>query len=59
MRAATSHGVPNIASSNATVSGMLRTTGRHSPRLALTPGATLSTIRPRTSRHRNRIAQNA
>jgi hypothetical protein len=59
MSAAIKRGVPDIAPSNAPVSGMLSTTGRRSPRLALTPGDTLSTFTPSTSRHRNRIARNA
>ena len=59
MSAAIRRGVPDIAPSNAMVSGMLRTTGRRSPRLALTPGDRLSTSTPSTSRQRNRMAQNA
>ena len=47
-------GVPDIAPNNATVSGMLSTTGRCSPRLALTPGDTPSTFTPSTSGPRRR-----
>ncbi len=59
MSAAIRRGVPDIAFNNAIVSGMLSTTGRRCPRLAFTLGERPSTFTPSTSRHRNRIAQNA
>jgi|CXWL01.1.fsa_nt_gi hypothetical protein len=59
MSAAITRGVPDIAPRNAIVSGMLMTTGKRSPRLALTPGDRPSTFTASTSRHSNKVAQNA
>lgn len=59
MSVAIRRGVPDIALNNAIVSGMLSTTGRRSPRLALTPGDRPSTFTPSISRHGNRIARKA
>lgn len=59
MSLAINRGVPVMAPSNAAVSGMLSTTGRRSPRFALTPEETPSSETPSTSRHRNRMALNA
>ncbi len=59
MIAAINRAVPRMAPSSAAVSGMLSTTGRCTPRLAVTIGDNSPTSTPRTSRHRNNIAQNA